>query len=159
MLVFPFAILLRTTGCVLRVTPPFNKRVVPLSSLERSSREWYRCGGHRLYQTRAFPPCGCHCCQSSLSALRYWLCTFPLSIYRLCPYGKTEGRSCQEGDQRHRSSHILFSSPLFSSRHVQECNQEAIHFYKGCGFITKEHIDNYYKRLHCTAAYKMVYTI
>lgn len=42
---------------------------------------------------------------------------------------------------------------------MQQCNTEAIAFYKHCGFQEKELIPDYYKRLHCTAAYRMVYTI
>ena len=155
----PFAILLHTTDCVLRVIPLFNKRVIPISPLNHSHCERYRCGSHCVHKEREVPPRCCHCRQSSLSALWYRFRIVILSTRRFCSHGKTEGRSRQEGYQRHRASHILSPSVLFSSRYVQERNQEAIDFYKGCGFVTKEHIDNYYKRLHCSAAYKMVCTI
>ena len=41
--------------------------------------------------------------------------------------------------------------------HVQTDNSDAIQFYEQRGFIIEQTIQNYYRRVTCTDAYKMIY--
>ena len=56
---------------------------------------------------------------------------------------------------------ILLSKCLDDCReaflHVQTDNSDAIQFYKHRGFTIEQTVDNYYRRVTCTEAYKMTY--